>query len=193
MTTLRRELRQVIFEILEKYYQDNPPSEHASSHNRNVSVIMAEEILELQAFKEKPKFDTSRAGFEWSLLSGKDIKQEQIDSAKIEKDALDTFERDLQLPANWSWYGKGTEDRVLADLRSFVVQEYKKNPKCFQTYQTWRIQPFARGAMSNLAIKRNPENFRSSWSDFLASNAMHGKKTKSDEPKTDANGVPVSY
>ena len=195
MKTLRRELRQTIFDVLEKYYQDNPPSEEASSHNRDISVIMAYEILELQAFKtdeEKPKYDVSRAGLEWALLGEAGIEQEQIDRNILEKEAQDAFEHDLQLPANWFWYGKGTEDKVLADLRAFVVEQYSKDRKCFQKYQTWRIQPFARGAMSNLAIKRSPENFRASWSDYLASNAMYGKKDD-QEPTVDANGVPVSY
>ena len=49
--------------------------------------------------------------------------------------------------------------------------------------------------MSNLAIKRNPENFPASWSDFLASSAMYGvTKGQGVRPvDVDDNDVPITY
>jgi hypothetical protein len=168
------------------------------SENESLSSIkenIKENIKETPALSEKEKKDILKnSDPAWSLLAGQDVEQEQVDTAKLEKDAFDTFERDLQLPGTWYWHGKGSEDKALADLRAFVVEQYVKDPKCFEKYNTWRNQPYSKGTMSNLALKRFPENFRASWSDFLASNSMYGKKgITPSKPAVDDNGVPVTY
>ncbi len=132
----------------------------------------------------------------WLVLSGENMSQEEIQEEELKRKALEAFEVDMNMPKeNWSWYpARSSEDPAWKLLREFVVEQYKKDKKCFQTYQTWRTQPFARGAMSNLAIKKNPENFPASWTDFLASNAMYGKPVQPTRPvDTDENDVPISY
>lgn len=128
-----------------------------------------------------------KAGLEWLFLSGKEVTQEMIDAAlasQQKNEALTAFERDLQLPANWQWFpAKATDEKAMSALRRFVVSEYEKDNKAFEKYQTWRNQPYVKGAMSNLSIKRNPENFQASWSDYLASSAMYGKKTDETRPQ----------
>lgn len=128
----------------------------------------------------------------WMLLAGEKISQEAWDEEAEIKAALDAFESCLQVPGNWNWYpAKTSEEKVWKVLREFVVAEYRKDSKCFEKYQTWRTQPYARGAMGNLAIKRNPENFPASWSDFLASNP--GKKPPTADVAVDEHGAPITY
>jgi hypothetical protein len=120
-------------------------------------------------------------GIEASIYSGRPTTQADIDATNgNQQTALDAFQTALQTPLNWNWYpAKTTDEKTWSDFRKFITDMHAKDSQCFSKYQTWRTQPYARGAMSNLAIKRNPENFPASWSDFLASDSMYGKK---DEP-----------
>lgn len=112
----------------------------------------------------------------------------QVTIPEQNQEALTTFERDLQLPANWQWFpAKTTDEKAMSHLRRFVIEQYAKDNKAFEKYQTWRNQPYVKGSMSNLSIKRNPENFQASWSDYLASSAMYGtglKKTDTRAPQS---------
>src|SRR5688572_10831829 len=196
MTTLRRELRIKFDSFLNRFDFYNNLTE---ADQNLVLDGLAHEALELRGFRTddlRPELDFSKMPMDWKILAGLPITEE--DFAEIEKEALDTFERDMQTPGNWNWYpAKGSEEKAWKYLREFVVKLYKENQKSFQAYQTWRTQPFAKGAMSNLAIKRNPENFPASWTDFLASNAMYGHKIKRvpQEERTDLDdqGIPMSY
>jgi len=133
-----------------------------------------------------------------SELSEKDLEQVNkkfyaiINNGQIpvmEQPALDAFQMALQTPMNWNWYpAKTTEEKTWRDFRSYIVGLFEADKRCFAKYQTWRTQPYARGAMSNLAIKRNPENFPASWSDFLASSSMYGKEQ--DESPTFKRFIP---
>lgn len=109
---------------------------------------------------------------------------------KMERLALETFEHDLQLPANWQWYpAKTSDEKAMAFLREFIVRAWRDDPRAFEKYQTWRNTPYVKGAMSNLAIKRNPENFPVSWSDYLAHSAMYGEQHKTDESRPDFSAL----
>jgi hypothetical protein len=131
----------------------------------------------------------------WAIVHGESISEEEQEKRILQENAFDAFETDMNTPDKWSWYpARSSEDPAWKLLREFVVEQYAKDKKCFQTYQTWRTQPYARGAMSNLAIKKNPENFPASWTDFLASNAMYGKPSQPTRlVDTDENDSPISY
>lgn len=130
-------------------------------------------------------------GIEQKIWAGLPVEQSDLDNG--EEIALDAFQSALQTPLNWNWYpAKTTEEKTWRDFRSYVLSLYQTDKNCFTKYQTWRTQPYARGAMSNLAIKRNPENFPASWSDFLASTSMYSKQ-ESKPVEFDADGTPASY
>ena len=115
-----------------------------------------------------------------------DLELAKLAKTQGQNEALTTFERDLQLPASWTWYpAKSSEEKEWATLREFVEKTYKNDPAAFSKYQTWRTQPYARGAMSNRAIKNSPADFPLSFSDFLASSAMYGGKheVKQEAPR----------
>jgi hypothetical protein len=119
------------------------------------------------------------SGIEASIWQGRPTVESDMPENTLDTPALDAFQSALQTPMNWNWYpAKSTEEKTWRDFRTYLISLYDSDPNCFSKYQTWRTQPYARGAMSNLAIKRNPENFPASWSDFLASSSMYGE-TKS--------------
>lgn len=184
--TLRRELLKTIKNIVKTAVDDD-------EWVNELSEKIADGVLELRAFKQKPAFDQKQADPVWALFHGGSIEQDQVDRAKLEEEAFADFERNMQLPDSWHWYSSGTDEKALKVLREHVVKEYTKDKLIFQKYQTWRISPFARGAMSNLAIKRNPENFVYSWSDFLASYATNAKNLPTGKVETDDNDIPITY
>lgn len=192
MTTLRRSLRLRFGEVLHGF-------KFAHEVDEQIINDLMEQLSDaaLTAIKDekRPKINLAKADPFWALVHGEDIEQSALDENKIDALALETFERDMRVPDNWTWSAaRGSEDKAWKMLRDFVVKMYREDQLAFQRYQTWRTQPYARGAMSNLAIKKNPENFPASWSDFLASSAMYGHKNTPTRPvETDDNGIPLSY
>ena len=187
MTTLRREMRSKIFDLLELAYQDNPPTEHARDYNKEQAEKIADVLIEIRAFKP----NMAKASLDW-LAAGVDVTQEELDKEAFEEKALHTFETDMGCPKNWTWYpARTSEEAAWRILREFVVEKYTDDPKCFQTYKTWSTTDYARGAMGVLAIKRNPENFPASWQDFLSANpsAKNGRVAT----KVDKSGTPITY
>lgn len=188
MATLKRETRKIIETILSqeiRYWEGNGTSETLDD--------IAQKIFD--AIVEKPAFNLRQSDPAWAILAGTKIEDSAIQGNLLELEALSTFTRDLQLP-NWVWYSSDrSTERALADLRAFVIDTYTKDKSAFQKYQTWRNQPYARGAMSNLAIKKNPENFRISYTDFLANSAMQaGRDVKAaQDVKKDDSGAPITY
>lgn len=101
------------------------------------------------------------------------LKNEGV--GQVEQAALLAFEDALNTPASWSWYPAKTSDAPAWEvLRAFVVKTYAADARAFHKYADWRGEKYARGAMSNLAIKRAPAEFELSYSDFLASSSMYG-------------------
>lgn len=205
MSTLRRELIQRFKKIIEEQVliirDHTDTQEWYDRELQELSELFADSALELRGFEVKDHIhaiDMSKLPIEWQIAAGVEIKQETIDEVVLEKAALDTFEADMQVPGNWNWHpAKGSQENAWKFLREFVVKLYREDNRAFEKYQTWRTQPYARGAMSNLAIKKNPENFPASWTDFLASSAMYGKPRKAvpDSERTDLDdhGIPMSY
>lgn len=195
MTTIRRTLRLKFNEILDAYLK--------SSQNY-LGEEMPEEILEKLADaalgvllpKESPSFMT-KAGIEWQILAGVPVEQSQIDAEKLTKEVIDAFESAFGIERPWNWYpDKPSEARVWAEFREYLTKLYVSDHDCFTRYFTWAAQPFSRGAMSTLGIKRNPQDFPDSFAAFCAS-AMYQKPRKvvPDNERTDldAGGTPMSY
>lgn len=114
-------------------------------------------------------------GIDAAMFADRPVTSNDLDP---EAEALKAFETALHLPGNWQWYpGKGSDEKAWKELRAFVVKLYRlEGVKAFEEYYTWSIQPFSRGAMTVLGIKRNPGDFEASWAAFKAS-AMLAKKT----------------
>lgn len=189
MTTLRRELRKTIYDLLEIAYQTDPPTKEASDYNMKQAEIIADTLKNLRAFKEDS--NKARYSIDWAAM-GVEVTQDEIDAEKKMEEALNAFETDMGCPKSWSWYpAKTSQEKAWKILREFVVEKYQENPRAFQEYKTWSTQQFSRGAMTILTISREPEKFPMSWQSFLDANPNYSNKKQST--KTDNNGLPITY
>lgn len=156
--TLRKERKEKFTAILMKYYV-------------GINDGVLEELLDAA----ESRSERSISGIEAAMFADRPVTPDDLDP---EAEALKAFETALHLPGNWQWYpGKGSDEKAWKELRAFVVKLYRlEGVKAFEEYYTWSIQPFSRGAMTVLGIKRNPGDFEASWAAFKAS-AMLAKKT----------------
>ena len=165
--TLRKERKEKFTEILMKFYV-------------GVNDGVLEELLDAAESRSERKTDETPGeyqipGIEAAMFGNRPVTKDDLDP---EAEALKAFETALHLPGNWQWYpGKSTDEKAWKELRAFVVKLYRmEGVKAFEEYYTWSIQPYSRGAMTVLGIKRNPGDFEASWAAFKAS-AMFAKKT----------------
>jgi hypothetical protein len=166
MQTLRRERKQRFEVILleEKIY---PTSTDDRERLLTKLLDAAESRSERKTDETKGKYI---AGIEAAIWQGRPVTEADL-LGGTESLALQAFERDMQLPASWEWYpAKQTKEREWRLLREFVVKTYAADPKAFEKYNTWRNQPYVKGAKSNTQIKDYPADFEVSWSDFLRAN-----------------------
>lgn len=107
------------------------------------------------------------------------ISQSRSPELVREKEAIDAFESAFGIERPWNWYpAKTSEEKTWKDFRAYIVEKYTADPQCFTKYVTWRNQKYSKGTMSNLAIKRSPQDFPDSWVMFLASDSMYGEPEK---------------
>lgn len=188
MSTLRRELRIKFKEILAIYFDD-----YDDSHLDKVADILADEVVEVQ----KPAFDMSKAGIEWNILAGAEIKQHDIDETVLLKNTIDAFESAFSIKGNWNWYpAKPQEMRVWENFREFLVKLYRVDKDCFTKYVTWIAQPYSRGTMTGRQIKNNPQDFPDAWASFCMSTKYQPpRQSVPDGERTDLDesGAPISY
>lgn len=125
------------------------------------------------------KQKTEIKGIEAAMFGNRPVSESDL---PIGDEALKAFERDMQCPGSWSWYpAKSTDEPAWKYLREFVVKTYQADPKAFEKYYTWSKQPYSRGAMTVLGIKRNPADFELSWAAFCASDMYSPKQETTNE------------
>jgi hypothetical protein len=96
-----------------------------------------------------------------------------------EKQAIDAFESAFGIIRPWNWYpAKTTDERTWRDFRGFIVELHAADCDCFSKYVTWTRVPYAKGTMSSLGIKRNPQDFPDSWNCYLASSSMYANQNE---------------
>lgn len=201
MITLQRELRLKFEEILKQeavFCSDG--LENESPYKEIISDLayrLADSALELRGFQDKPAFDMSKAGIEWSVLAGAEINQHDIDETVLLRDTIDAFESAFSIKGNWNWYpAKPSEMRVWEDFRARLVQIYQADKDAFTKYVTWAAQPYSRGAMTGLHIKKNPQDFPDAWASFcMGTGYKPPRQVVPDSERTDLDddGIPQSY
>lgn len=194
MTTLRRELIQRLNKILDDYLKSSQnylgekiPTELLES--------LADSALDL-LLPKKPAFNMEQAGVEWQILADAEISQDQIDRNKRESLAIITFESAFSIKGNWNWYpAKPQEEKVWKRFRETITELFSADRDCFTKYVTWAAQPYSRGAMTGLQIKRNPQDFPDAWASFCMSTNYKARKVVPTEERTDldASGAVISY
>lgn len=130
------------------------------------------------SIKKKKEYTLTESDYEQVNTTVNAIIAGSIDPQILrEKQAIDAFESAFGVERPWNWYpAKTSEEKTWRDFRAYVVEKYEADPQCFTRYVTWRNQKYSKGTMSNLAIKRNPQDFPDSWVMFLASDSMYGKE-----------------
>lgn len=188
MTTLRRQAKQKIAEVLNEYIASGMDYLGESVPDEVLDRIV-DSLSNLRGFSMLKPFEADKAGIEWVILSGSNESIENlVDRETTWNTAKNVFESSLKIQLDW-YPAKPSNERVMKTLRQRVVDWYTEDPLCFRDYQTWRTQPYAKGALSNVQIKSYPENFEASWSDFRRASPL--KTTRA--VKTDGNDIPVTY
>lgn len=187
--TLRRELRVKFSDILEKYLSDTPMPEKQA-----IALVeeLADAALELRGFS-KPVVNLKNADPAWAILAGAEIKQEEQDENIIAKEAADDFERQLGfgiLPWN--------SDTTWTKFYKFVVKIYKQNQGVWMDYAVWREGDGKYGkAMTNTAIRKNPQMFMDTGYPTYEASKMYRKDTQPEYKKVqdveETNAVPNPY
>jgi hypothetical protein len=141
--------------------------------------------------KKRNKQKIQIKGIEAAMFANRTVTESDLQDP-TERLALEAFERDMQLPASWQWYpAKASKEREWKAFREFVIKTYRADPKAFSKYNTWRNQPFVKGAKSNTQIKDYPADFEVSWSDYLRANPQASEQSRS--VSVDDNGIPETY
>lgn len=103
----------------------------------------------------------------FDMLSQNEAIAQQVRDAQI---ALESA-----LSVNpWPW----DSSAIWRKFSKWVMEEYARDPKAFEDYKVWREgQGKFKGAMSNTAIRRDPQMFMdTSWPSFLAGSSMYGNQ-----------------
>jgi len=148
----------------------------ASSNGSKVNDVKMNQRLpkntSLQTDEEKPEYKT-KPDLMALLLSQPNVLQER------EKLAINAFESAFGITRPWTWYPPRTSDeRTWKDFRAYVLELFEADHDCFTKYVTWTRVPYAKGTMTALGIKRNPQDFPDSWTCYLASDGMYAKKNE---------------
>lgn len=183
MTTLRREAIQKVFDVLIGDFGHIIDTDQYDEYFTSVAVKIVDRLYEMRGFSLLKEEPIKNADPYWELFHGIALSQEEVDRNRFIDAALNEFNFCLQIQMEWH-PAKSSKEIVMKTLREKVVEWYAESKDCFRDYQTWRTQPFARGAMSNVQIKNFPENFAASWSDFRRAVPLHSK-TQRDTTETD--------
>lgn len=209
MTTLRRNLIQKFIKMIQEntlfVKEEGDRPEFSNEQTQELAEYLADAAIEvffpvqpepLNPIPD-PKFDVRKAGIDWMIAAGVEIRQEDLDKEQLEKRAIDAFESAFSIKGNWNWYpAKPQDERVWKKLREFVVKLYLTDKDSFTKYVTWIAQPYSRGAMTGLQIKRNPQDFPDAWASFCMATKYQAPRVQADDADRDdldANGIPLSY
>lgn len=165
--------------------------------SRELAEKIADLSISIIGGKDKPAFNVGLADPFWALAHGDEVDQAAIEAEKLKQGALNNFESCLQLK-NWEWYpANSVKERAIKVLREFVIETYSKDHLAFQKYQTWRMNPYARGAMSNIRLRSYPEDFPNSFQDFLMQTKNESEDLRRGQGQqnvqTDENDIPLTY
>lgn len=176
MTTYKRDLRTKFEEIIIReaiFCSDG--LELTSPYKERIEEF-AEKLADAAISTRRASLE--HVGLEWKILGGDPIEQEEIDTTVSDKEATDSFERELHFnPLPWD------STKEWEKLRKFVIKETAKDSSVWKKYNDWRdAEGKFKGGIPNTRIYRNPSEFTSaSFPAFLAHTAMYSPKTPERE------------
>lgn len=161
--TLTAERKEKFLEILEKWYQDNPPSEDATEFNKNVAAELAE--ASLSRTERAPQIK----GIEAAMFSDRPVTEADLPNIQGAQIAFESAFGFGTLP----WDTK----KEWQKFSKWVATTHQRDPKAFVDFVAWRDDAGKyKGAMTNTAIRRDPQMFMDTgFPTFLAHTAMNKK------------------
>lgn len=179
MTTLRREAKNKIADILDDYI----PAEAIDPATERI----LDTLSELRGFSFLREDSMKNAGMEWLIVAGEEVKQEQIDQNVLAMNACNEFEAALNFnPLQWDL------NKEWQRLKRFVIEQYEKDSGVFRKYAEWREgQGKFKGAMNNKNILDKPLRFIDLFPSFMASVVL--SRPKSASISKDSNDAPMTY
>lgn len=162
------------------------PSNTVNLHDVKMNHRLPENTTESPS--KISKQDLANMSVEAAIYGGLTPSQEIINKERLETEATSAFESAFHITRPWSWYA---DERTWKDFRKWVVARYTEDPECFSRYFTWSQQPYVKGSMNNVSIKRNPELFPDSWDVFKLSDAKEKESIPQYKPLPEDNNVYV--
>lgn len=150
--TLRKELREIIFDLLELAYQDNPPTEEARAYNREQADKIADAVREVRGIAmAAPK------SLDWLLASGASSEDIAAVNAKdeAERALLFFYESKMGYGTTLDWWGKNDD---LVALRKFLITKTEGE---IETFCTWCKRQYSKFRPEDAA--RFPRNVMIFW------------------------------
>lgn len=190
MTTLRRERIQKFTGLLVDFLSNSPAVLDVTGDADLLDAEVAKFAQSLaDAAASRSELQGSYIkGIEAAIFADRTVTESDLPQGD---EAMKAFERDMHCPGSWNWYpAKSSDEPAWKALREFVVKIYQSDNAAFAKYYTWTQNPYSRGAMTVLGIKRNPQDFELSWAAFDASRIKDEAKTI---VKRDNGGMPESW
>lgn len=155
--TLRKELRDVIFDLLELAYQDNPPTDEASAYNREQAEKIADAVRELRGVALAEKKLPAGSSLAWQLASGATSAEiaAQNEAGERERELLNWYESKMGYGTTLEWWGK---DADLVALRKFLVTQTRED---IETFCKWCDRPYSKFGPEN--AKWYPRDVMTFW------------------------------
>lgn len=170
-----------------KYYRIDYPKLDGIDDTKLVSSLNESETTQRQPLEKKG-----------DLMDG--ILAYALPEIEKEKQAINAFESAFGIdPGRWDWYPDTPASKAATwkDFRAYLVARYAESTTCFAEYATFSRAQYAKGTMTAMGIRRNPELFPDSWLAFLAYKTMNPDQFRAqDKPaltKQDASGTPETY
>lgn len=160
MTTLRRELRKVILDTLQNYYDD--------VQNGAIADIIADAALSLRAFSFQPQT------IEQAIYAGVPVTEELAQKENLRDLAPKMFERALGFSKPLAWWS----NKEWTAFAEWVCEIYAEDKLAFGNYNIWRHTPYTKGGMSNNRIRGFVAEFYDSWDMFKMANVKPAEENR---------------
>lgn len=150
--------------------EDIQDSDILANINKNTEIT-----TEIKSVEEKKSIPDNYP-IEWYIQHGLSIPGALVENNKREQAAINAFESAFGITRPWNWYAN---EHTWKDFRKWMISCFEKDNECFVRYSEWRNgKGQYKGAMNNVAIKRNPELFPDSWDMFMATSTYSNNETK---------------
>ena len=185
MTTLRRDARKTVEDILIPAMSDNPQTQEAIDYAKKQAEKIVDALSELKGFaflktdEEQPAygFDLEESDIAWTILADKPVTQKYVNKQQENLDLEVMIDAQLtRLKMNWF----EERDQEQTSFRKFIKEKRKNGEELEKWVNWWMSEEWRTSGCWKL------ETIRKQW------NKAFSNKVKK-EIATDESGLPMSY